>query len=62
MDPMCLYAPLTISRHVPDEMANGVLWDLLSDMNQGITELLDNLWCNLVALDAPIHNVQEVLI
>ncbi len=24
MDPMCLYAPLAISRHVPDEMANGV--------------------------------------
>ncbi|MCI4379179.1 hypothetical protein PGIGA_G00224930 [Pangasianodon gigas] len=39
-------------------MADGVLGDLLPDLDQGI---LDSLWCYLVASDAPIHNILEDL-
>ncbi len=61
MVPQWLYALLTTSRHAPDEMADGVLGDLLPDLYQGISELLDSLWCYLAALDALIHNLPEVL-
>ncbi|TWW81314.1 [Protein ADP-ribosylarginine] hydrolase [Takifugu flavidus] len=44
----------------PNEMTNGVLGDLLPDLDQGITELLDSLRINLVAPDGPKHNVPEV--
>ena len=32
---------MTMSGHAPDESVNGVLGDLLPDLDQGITELLD---------------------
>ena len=60
MAPMCLYELPTKSGHAPDEMTDEVL-DLLPDLDQGISELLDSLWCYLAAVDAPIHNVPEVL-
>ncbi len=60
MAPTCLYALPTTSRHAPDEIMDGTLGDLLPDLDQGISELLDNLWCYLVAVDAPIHNIPEV--
>lgn len=41
-------------------MTDGVLGDLLPDLDQGITELLDSLNCNLVALDGLEHNVSGV--
>ncbi|CAB1444405.1 unnamed protein product [Pleuronectes platessa] len=40
----CLYAPPTTSGHAPDESADGVLGDLLPDLDQGVSELLDSLW------------------
>lgn len=43
-----------------NEMTDGVLVDLLSDLDRGITELLDSRRCNLVASDGPKHNVPEV--
>ncbi len=58
---LCLYALLTTSRHALDEMADGVLGDLLPDLDQGISELLNSLWCYLAALDALIHNLPQVL-
>lgn len=61
MVPKCLYALLTTSGHALDEMADGVLGHLLPDLDQGISELLDSLWCFLVALDALTHNLPEVL-
>lgn len=33
---------------------------LLPDLEQGITELLDSLGCNLVVLDGSKYNVPEV--
>ncbi|TWW55895.1 hypothetical protein D4764_09G0009450 [Takifugu flavidus] len=42
-------------------MTNGVLEDLLPDLYQGTTELLDSLRINLAAPDGPIHNVPEEL-
>ena len=56
----CLYACLTTSGHAPNETTDGVLGDLLPDLDQGITELLDSLKCNLAASDGPKHNVPEV--
>ncbi len=61
MAPMCLYALRTTSRRDPDELVDGVLEDLLPDLDQDISELLDSLWCYLAALDALIHNAPEVL-
>lgn len=58
---MRLYALPITSKHSPDEMMDGVLEDLLPDLDQGIDELLDSLWCCLAASDALIHNVPEVL-
>ena len=29
--------------HAPDELVDGVLWDLLPDLDQGISKLLDSL-------------------
>ena len=43
--PTCLYALPTTSRHAPDVMTDGVLGDLLPNLDQGISE----------------HNVPEVL-
>ena len=34
----------TTSGHAPDESGDGVLGDLLPDLDQGITELLGSLW------------------
>ncbi|TWW81480.1 hypothetical protein D4764_01G0012950 [Takifugu flavidus] len=45
----------------PNETTNGVLGDLLPDLDQGITELLDSLRINPVAPDGPKHNVPEEL-
>ncbi|KAI4879793.1 hypothetical protein NFI96_027057 [Prochilodus magdalenae] len=36
-----------------NRVTDGVLGDLLPDLDQGITELLDSLKCNLVASDGP---------
>ncbi|KAJ8342163.1 hypothetical protein SKAU_G00320910 [Synaphobranchus kaupii] len=36
-----------MSGHAPDESADGVLGDLLPDLDQGINELLDSLWREL---------------
>ncbi len=47
---------------MPDnnEMTDGVLEYFLLDLDQGITELLDRLRCNLAASDGPRYNVPEV--
>ncbi|TWW77307.1 hypothetical protein D4764_12G0006970 [Takifugu flavidus] len=45
-----------MSGHAPNEKTNGVLGDLLPDLDQGITELLDSLSINLAAPDGPKHN------
>ncbi len=58
---MCLNTLRTKSRHAPDEMVDGVLGDLLPDLDQDISELLDSLWFYLAASNALIHNVPEVL-
>lgn len=58
-DPTCLYASLTILGHVHYEMCKGVPGDLNSDLNQGITERLDNPTCNLVVSNGLKHNVLE---
>lgn len=55
----CFYMFLTMSEHAPNDMMYGVLGDL-SDLNQGITELLDRLRCNMVASDGLKHNVPQV--
>ena len=47
----CLYALHTKSGHAPDESADDVLGDLLPDLDQGITELLDSLWRYMAASD-----------
>lgn len=44
MAPAFLCALLTMSGHVPNDLADGILGDLLSDLIQGIIELLDSLW------------------
>ena len=56
MSPTCLCALATTSGHSPDEIADGVLGDLLLDLDQGISELQDSLWRCLAAGDAIIQN------
>lgn len=58
--PACLYALPTTSGHATDEAADGVLGELLPDLDQGISELLESLWLYLVVSDAPVHNVPLV--
>ena len=53
----CLYALTTMSGHAPDDSADGVLGELLPDLDMDISELLDSLWLYLALLDAPIQNV-----
>lgn len=57
---MCLYALQTLSGHATDDLADGVLGELLSDLDEGINEILD---CGtaLVAADAVIHSISGVL-
>ena len=61
MGPTWLYALPTKSGHAYDEMAEGVLGNLLTDLNQVISELLDSLSRYLAAADATIDNIPEVL-
>ncbi|TWW74462.1 hypothetical protein D4764_14G0004650 [Takifugu flavidus] len=42
-------------------MTNGALGDLLPDLDQGITELVDSLRINLAAPDGHKYNVPEEL-
>ena len=39
--PKCLYALPTMSGHAPDGTVDDVLGDLLPDLDQGISELLE---------------------
>lgn len=47
--PTCLYPLLAISRHVPLESADSFLEELLPDLDQSISKLLDSLWWSLVS-------------
>ena len=47
----CLYALPTTSGHAPDETTDGLLRDLLPDLDQGIGQLLDSLWCDITLAD-----------
>ncbi len=42
------------------ETTDGVLGYFLPDLDQGITELLESLRCNLTVSDGPKHNVPVV--
>ncbi len=55
-----LYGPHVLVCMPDNEMTDSVLGYFLPDLDQGITELLDSLRCNLVASDGPKHNVPEV--
>lgn len=46
-----MLACLATSEHAPNEMVNCVLGDLLPDLNQIITELLNSLRFNLAVSD-----------
>lgn len=61
MGPTSLYALPAMSEHAPVDMAEGVLGDLLPDLDQDIRELLDSLWHYLAVSDAMMRNVPEVL-
>lgn len=50
----CLCALQTMPGHASDQLADGALGDLPSDLHRGISELLDSLWPYLAASDAPI--------
>lgn len=50
---------VVVLRNAPDDMMDGVLGPLLPDLDQGITELLDTLWCNVAAPCGVTHNVQR---
>ena len=56
----CLYAVPITSGHAPDEMTDVLLRDLLPDLDQGITQLLVSLWCDMASLDGTSHDVPEV--
>lgn len=45
----------------PNKTTDGVLGELLPDLDQGSTELLDILRSNLAASDGPKHKVPELL-
>lgn len=47
--------------HAPNETIDGVLGYLPPDLDQGITEPLDSLKCNLAALGGLKDKVPEVL-
>ena len=57
----CLYALPTTSGHAPDDTTDGLLRDLLPDLDQGIGQLLDSLWCDIALADGTRHDVPEVL-
>lgn len=61
MTPTCMYAIQTAPGYAPDELVDGVLRGLLSNLHQGICELLDSLWRYLTMPNASIHGVPEVL-
>ncbi|KAI4871830.1 hypothetical protein NFI96_016388, partial [Prochilodus magdalenae] len=50
------------SGHAPNETTDGVLGDLLSDLDQVILELLDSLKCNLAVLDGSKQCPKGVLL
>ena len=50
MAPTSLYAHPTKSGHAPDELADGVLGDLIPDLDQGLSDLLHSLWQYLAVL------------
>lgn len=51
--PIVCMAPMV---HAPNDKRAGVLGGLIPDLDQGITELLDSLRCNLPASDEWKHN------
>ena len=57
----CLFALPTTSGHAPDETTDVLLRDLLPDLDQGISQLLDSLWCNVVLVDGTKQDVPDVL-
>ena len=57
----CLYALPTTSGHAPEEMTDVLLRDLLPDLDQGISQLLDSLWCDVESVDGTRHDDPEVL-
>ena len=61
MASMCLYALPAMPGHAPDEMTDALLGDLLQDLDQSISQLLDSLWCNVALLDRARHDVPDVL-
>ena len=50
--PLMPVCTLITSGHAPDESADSVLGDLLPDLDQGISELLDSQWLYLAVVDA----------
>lgn len=43
-------------------MADGALWNLLPDLDQDVTEVVDSLRCNLVVLDGQKQSPRGVLL
>lgn len=60
MAPVRGYARLTTSRRAPNEKTDGVLWDVIPDLFEGISGLLQSLRSNLVGSDGPKPIVPEV--
>lgn len=52
----CLFECLAMLGNVPNEMT---YWGNPPDLDQGITEFVDSLWCSLVASDG-LDNVSGV--
>lgn len=62
--PHMLYACLTVSGHVPDETTDGILGDLLPELDQGISELLGILRYRgvLLDLDGPVSGIKSFIL
>ena len=58
---MCLYDLPTMPGHAPDEAADVLLLDLLPDLDESISQLLDSLWCNVALVDRMRQDVPDVL-
>ena len=53
----CLYVLLKPSGHAPDESTDGVLGDLLPDLDHNISELLDSVWLYSVGAQLDLGRV-----
>lgn len=55
-----LYALPTTSGHDPDGMSDALLGDLLPQLGEGLSQLMNSLWCEVEAVEAAKQAIAEL--